>query len=515
VTPSITPTSNPFCGDQVIVSQGTSNMTAFNGTYDRVYVWTGGTMNYGYRQQTSETFITGTAPNSLNYVVYKEQSSNRFITRYFNSTTDRGWFFYTGTTSTFGSNTTGSVVFGFTGTTSNGTEKYIRSGLNESNVFIGSNFYASYPSVCPTSTPTNTPSLTPTITSTITPSITPTITTTITPSITPSVTPQVQYVFGYNPKQTVNGGNVLGYSSDGTIISGSSPNANSFLTFSNPRGVNSIASNGSTWVAVGSNGRINPNPVSLGLYSTNGISWSLSNLTSVRTMGNLAMEDVIWDGTRFMGVGGGDPVLVTSTDGITWTGNSNATTGLSMGGGLPLVKEAFIYYDGTSYWVGRDSLFKSTNGINYTAQTITGFTRMCSMIKTSTQWLVGGFGGGTGDGCISRSTDGVNWTQVTIPTNENIYTFATNGSIILAGAQGLGSQPRMLSSTDGITWSAVTSVNALISENCYEIIYDGSKFIAAGAGSSNNSVTISSTDGITWTSVPSLDNFEALSISKK
>jgi hypothetical protein len=365
-------------------------------------------------------------------------------------------------------------------------------------------------SLTPSITPSITPSTTPTITPSITPTLTPSLTPSITPSITPSVTPQVQYVIGYNPKQTVNGGNVLGYSYDGNIISGSSPNANSFLTFSNPRGVNSIASNGSTWVAVGSNGRVNPNPISLGLYSTDGISWSLSNLTSVRTMANSAMEDVIWDGTRFMGVGGGDPVLVTSTDGIIWTGNSNATTGLSIGGSLPLYKEAFIYYDGTSYWVGRDSLFKSTNGINYTGQTITGFTRMISMIKTSTQWLVGGFGGGTSDGIIARSTDGINWNQVTIPTNESIYTFATNGSIILAGGQGPG--PRMISSTDGITWSSVTSANALILNDCYEIIFDGSKFFAVG---DTSAAVISSTDGTTWTSVSSLDNFEALSISKK
>jgi hypothetical protein len=142
-------------------------------------------MNYAYRQQTSQTFITGTAPNSLNYVVYKEQSSNRFITRYFNSTTDRGWFFYTGSTSTFGSSTVGSVVFGFTGTTSNGTERYIRSGLNQSNVFIGSNFYASYPSVCPTTTPTPTLTSTPTQTPT-TGGGTPTPTATSSPTPTPT-----------------------------------------------------------------------------------------------------------------------------------------------------------------------------------------------------------------------------------------------------------------------------------------------------------------------------------------
>ena len=189
-TPTITPTSNPFCGEQVIISEGTSNMTAFDGTYDRVYVWTGGTMNYAYRQQTSSTFITGTAPNSLDYVVYKEQSSNRFITRFFNSTTDRGWFFYTGTTSTFGSPNTGLVVYGFTDTTSNGTERYIRSGLNQSNVFIGSNFYASYPSVCPTTTPTQTPTQTPTNTptNTETPTQTPTNTTTQTPTNTATQT---------------------------------------------------------------------------------------------------------------------------------------------------------------------------------------------------------------------------------------------------------------------------------------------------------------------------------------
>lgn len=201
-TNTATPTQTipAFCPEQVIISSGTSTMTQFEGTYNRVYTYTGGSMNYGYYQQTIPDFIIGTAPNSLNYVVYKEQSSNRFITRQFNSTTDRGWSFYTGSTSTYGSPVSGGLIIGFTGTTTNGSERYIKSGYNVSNVFLTNSFVATFPSICPTSTPTITPTntmtptptrtigLTPTMTQTQTNTATQTKTPTNTPTNTPSVT---------------------------------------------------------------------------------------------------------------------------------------------------------------------------------------------------------------------------------------------------------------------------------------------------------------------------------------
>jgi hypothetical protein len=316
----------------------------------------------------------------------------------------------------------------------------------------------------------------------------------------------VNLVFGFEASPIRN---TLGYSFEGVDISGSSPNANSFLTFQNPGGVSAIASNGSTFVALGSNGKVTPNPISLGLYSSDGITWSLSNLTSVRTNANAAMEDVIWDGNRFLAVAGGDPNLVTSPDGITWSAVTNATSGLAISTSLPVLKEAFIYYDNTSYWVGSTAFYKSNNGINYTAQTLTGYTRLYSMLKTSNEWLLGATSASGGK--IFRSTDSINWSAVTIPSNSAVFTLATNGSVILAGTQG-SSTTRMISSTDGINWSSVTSANSFISSDCYEIIYDGSKFIATG-----NNAIISSTDGITWSALnqSATANQRALAVSKR
>lgn len=158
-TPTVTATSNAFCPEQVVVDQGTGFMIRYEGTYDRFY----GLGNYGYYDNTTQ-FIAGTAPNGLDYVLYKEQTKDAYVARFFGSppTLDRGWLFYSGG---------GGVLSGFySATTSNGNERFLGIGFNQSAVPPFNSFYASFPPICPTSTPT------PTVTQTNTPTLTMTVT---------------------------------------------------------------------------------------------------------------------------------------------------------------------------------------------------------------------------------------------------------------------------------------------------------------------------------------------------
>ncbi len=372
------------------------------------------------------------------------------------------------------------------------------------------------PSVTPSVTQTNTPSVTPSVTQTNTPSITstntttpnPTTTQTQTPSVTPTLTPTPSntpicnnFVLGFQPYNTASGGNALAYSTNGINISGSSPNANSFLTFSNPAGITSIATNGSRWVAVGSNGRLTPNAISLGLYSNNGIQWFLSDLATVRTNANAAMEDVIWDGTRFLAIAGSTNPLTQSTDGITWTAITGSNISLSPS--FPAIREAFIYYDGTSHWAGGSSNFYKSNGGNvYTAQTITGINRFYDMLYTQSKWILAGslVSGGT-TGKIFVSNDSVNWTGQTIPACTDVYTLVTNGNIIVAGGEGTTD---LMYSYDGIGWTAATYAG-VFTTRVYDLAWNGSVFMGVGGDAGQIGYSY---DGINWSaSTSTLVNF--------
>ncbi len=321
-----------------------------------------------------------------------------------------------------------------------------------------------------------------------TPTNTPSVTQTNTPSNTPICN---NFVLGFQPYNTPSGGNAIAYSTNGINISGSSPNANSFLTFSNPAGITSIATNGSRWVAVGSNGRLTPNAISLGLYSNNGIQWFLSDLATVRTNANAAMEDVIWDGTRFLAIAGSTNPLTQSTDGITWTAITGSNLSFTIT--FPSIREAFIYYDGTSHWAGGSPNFYKSNGGNvYTAQTITGINRFYDMLYTQSKWILAGslVSGGT-TGKIFVSNDSVNWTGQTIPACTDVYTLVTNGNIIVAGGEGTTD---LMYSYDGIGWTAATYAG-VFTTRVYDLAWNGSVFMGVGGDAGQIGYSY---DGINW-----------------
>jgi len=191
VTPTITPTQTnyPICPEQFIITDSTGG-NDYNGTYDRKYSYSGGSMTYGYYKDNIG--YVGTAPDGFNYPVYRASDSNRFIFRRFGTTNVDGGF----TTATLSGDpwsapgVGGVLVIGYFRTITQGDVRWLEGGLNSS---TGNSFYLTYTPICPTTTPT--PSVTSTVTPTrtatptVTPTITPTKTATPTPTVTPSASP--------------------------------------------------------------------------------------------------------------------------------------------------------------------------------------------------------------------------------------------------------------------------------------------------------------------------------------
>jgi len=104
----------------------------------------------------------------------------------------------------------------------------------------------------------------------------------------------------------------------------------------------------------------------------------------------------------------------------------------------------------------------------------------------------GKFVAGGSSGKMATSTDGITWTAVTDSTFGTNIIFAiayANSTFVAVGASG-----KMATSTDGATWTAVTQ--SVFTSFIRAIAYGNGTFVAVGDGK-----MATSTDGATWTAV--------------
>jgi hypothetical protein len=191
--------------------------------------------------------------------------------------------------------------------------------------------------------------------------------------------------------------------------------------------------------------------------STDGVSWTLS----VGITGNVAITSICYGGGLFMVVTQGGASW-TSADGSTWTSISSAITSFNV--------NRLIYAFGLFIQVG----------IGTTASPYYGAI-----------W------------CSSNS--GVTWTRKGTNTGANRFKSICYGNGILVAVGDIGSttasQP-LSTSTDGLNWTTLTVLNSpspAAQVAFANVIFSKGLFIAVGAGS----VIWSSTDGLNWTTVPS------------
>jgi hypothetical protein len=210
--------------------------------------------------------------------------------------------------------------------------------------------------------------------------------------------------------------------------------------------------------------------------STDAANWTL------RTSGFGAnqINAVAGNGTTTVIVGGAGNRRY-STDGVTWTATTGATTAVAI--------NAVIWANGQFLSIGDNYTAVSSDGITWTAGTLTlSSTKSLVWDTTHSVYIAGG-----GAGAIRTSSNGTTWSSVT-PVNANtISSLATDGSRVvgLCGASTTG----IYSDNGGTSWSTFTLPTMQLFTN---VVYNGSGYFATSPSADS---MISSTDGITWQNV--------------
>jgi hypothetical protein len=286
--------------------------------------------------------------------------------------------------------------------------------------------------------------------------------------------------------------NTLAYSYDGLTWTGLGSSVFDIY-------VRNIAWNGTRWVAVGAGAT---NTLA---YSNNGTTWTGLGKSIFTNSG----VGVAYGGGIWVAIGSGTNTVAYSADGINWTGLG--TTVFQFGG-------YDVVWNG-SLWIvaGNDPTYKlaySTDGVTWTQVNVNSiFTTVESIGWSGLYFIAGGaLVGGTGGG-TARSTDGINWSTPSGTLNSLVINSAQGRLLLPIGAPyepfatviavGSSSTNLMASSSDGINFSGVT-VPFTQKVNC--VAWNGVYWVAGGQGTYQLAY---STDGINWTGV-TLPNITAV-----
>jgi hypothetical protein len=241
--------------------------------------------------------------------------------------------------------------------------------------------------------------------------------------------------------------------------------------------------NGSYWLGVSSSNNT-------ALKSSDGVSWTSYNVGTNFATASTAC--IAWSPALGLWVTGwNDGTIYTSTDGQTWTSRTPANTGQRWGGcawSPSLSKFVIVGLTSAVFNYSSDGITWYSSGIS---QGVVNGSHT-DVIWTGSAFVVAD---NASTAVILRSTDGVNWVSIAVPTN-NYWYLATNGSGTVVTSSDYATA--VLTSTDhGATWSS----KSLPGSSGYRwgaggVAYNGIKFLAAAYDTTG---WYTSTDGITWT----------------
>lgn len=248
--------------------------------------------------------------------------------------------------------------------------------------------------------------------------------------------------------------------------------------------------------------------------------WRTLNLRSMSGVIGGTFTNFIYDGTNYATVGvmasavsfSGNPVYTYSTDLITWSTRSIATTTAgvvseSYGDAAALIYDATgpsaKYFVNISSGTATNTLYYSTDSITWSPALIpgtvaTGNSQILANPNATIRYVWTLNTGSSNTQCCS-STDGITWTSRTWPTTQAIVSATTNGTAstnqIYVAAIANSAQP-IVTSTDGITWTQ-RSAGGLEGNSLSQVLWFNSKYWYIPVVNSARYAT--STDGVTWT----------------
>jgi hypothetical protein len=275
--------------------------------------------------------------------------------------------------------------------------------------------------------------------------------------------------------------------------------------------LNAVSWNGTQYVAVGSGGIVETSP--------DGVTWTNRGSAVSMPMTATYLRSITWQGGRYLAVGvnGGayictgmqvcptlvtapSEIILTSTDGISWTSSIATNSGFVAPSGSELTN--ILWTGGRFVAVGdivigstldgneSGSIVTSPDGMNWTAQTTllpanasaTAFNALDGVAYSGSLYVAVG-----ANGAVYTSTDSNSWTMQATGTANTL------GSVVWSGTQfiAVGQNGTIISSPDGVSWSSRGSGV----QNLYAIVWSGTQFVAVGAGT-----ILTSPDGIVWTS---------------
>jgi len=235
--------------------------------------------------------------------------------------------------------------------------------------------------------------------------------------------------------------------------------------------------------------------------SSNGVNWS----AAVESPFSYMFDAIAYGNGKYIAVHGRD--FSSSTDGTTWTDIVSLPGFDDM-----FTKSKAIAYGNGKFVVVGGNIAHSSDGNNWTSVADNTGGGFYAIAYGNGKFVTVG-----GKGKIAYSSNGETWTVVTDTTiwdyveeySGTTYNYTADiNAIIYANNKffAVGAESKMATSTDGVNWTPV-SLSAFTNEYgralaINAIAYGNGKFVAGGVGSGLGGATIAtSTDGTTWTAV--------------
>ena len=234
-------------------------------------------------------------------------------------------------------------------------------------------------------------------------------------------------------------------------------------------------------------------------HSTDGINWTTVTPANLFSSG---VSTLNWNGTRFLatGFGGGGTGnrVAWSNDGITW---STPTLSGVFNAGFG-VGSAWISFLNTWFLFGRTGTatiaFSTDNGVSWTTQGLETFNTQCVDMATNGKIIVA-VGRTNTNNNIAWSTNGISWNGGGLLGGNEFNRVFWNGRKFLAYGF-----PNHYQSTDGINWTVISitsNIPGFITACMRGIRSDGKKYIATYQCNPENFIH-SYDGGETWTISP-------------